>query len=1273
MPILLVLDIVGLTFCFVLSAALALLVGAADFRRAVNRVFVSFALMECGWAATSLLLRLALWFRTGSPQTLLGLATIFFAAMSPSLLVFCALYVRAKLRWLVVGTVVLVLVLLSAVPWLLNGTLLGGAELRANGTVLYHMSPLGEAGSFLPVACLAASLVLIGTARRRRTDRFIAISIAFLLAGYVLGGILQVSAPVMSLALTAGVALLGWGIVRRQLLNPLRDLTLDLRERAHRQDLIAQVSRRTTMLLDLDELLPEAVRLIRDSFDYFTVSLFLVQGTELVLSASTLPELQADPRRIRLRIGEEGICGAAAAAGAPILVGDVSKDTRYVVMAKDVQTRSELAVPIQRSGRVIGVLDVQSARLEGFTQADVLTQQTIADQLSIAIENARLYEETRRRAERLALVNRTSSAAGAVLDLDELLATIYREVTPIFEADAFFIALYDPEAGGLEFRILVDEGMREPPLREPLGTGLTARVITQRRPLLVNGMVRDAANGLPPETWGTGKIPTSWIGVPMLVGERIIGVMSVQTYRDRLYEEDDLLLAATIGDQVAVAVENARLYETVRLELDVRQRTEEGLRESEEKFRNLAEESPNMIFINRGGRVVYANRQCEVTMGYTREELYSPDFSFQRMTAPGYEPLLERNFRRHMRAEEVLPYEYTMLTRTGRRIDAILTTKLIRYGEQPAILGIITDITTRARTGRLVQSLNTAALAMEQALTPAEIFPAASRVLSALGHDTAIFLAEPGRTLRVHSWTVAVASGTHVVSTDTGSPVSFDASRLVAQALDSRATLFATPEEGGLERLYADAGIPGGTGSRSAGVIIAPLVVGEELIGVLVLSGSDVSRDDVPIYAVFAHQAAAAWRKTRLMRDLQASLQQLRQTQEQLLSAQKMEAVGRLAGGIAHDFNNLLTVISGYTSLLAETVPADSPSQGDLGQIRNTIKRASALTSRLLAFSRKQILQPTVMDMNRVVSASLSLLRPLIGEDIELAVHLAPQPVSVRADHSQMEQVLMNLAVNARDAMPGGGRLLVQTGVVDFGQGGPPVFSAPGKDSLARLPADLSPGSWVVLRVQDNGVGMSEETREHIFEPFFTTKEEGKGSGLGLSTVYGIVTQSGGKVRVDSVLGRGSAFTVCLPRVGESADSEAEAEPPNAGPPGAGTILLVEDEVGVRELARRVLERAGYRVITAASAREALLIAEGSTVLECVVTDVVMPGGMSGVEMGERLSRSRPSLPVLYMSGYTDDARFHANGETRLPFLGKPFLASELLQKLHELLKKKQP
>ncbi len=1270
----LVVDIAGLALSLAISTALVMIVSGAGLRRRLNRDFVLFALMQTGWAAGSLLVRLTLWLQSGSPMGMLTLSAVSFSLMGLFLLMFTFRYVGIRGRW-TRWTIIALLcaVLAHAVP-LIEGKLVSRPRLDPAGFVSYSLTAWGLLASMIPVLCILASLALLWVRRRHAREPFIIVSVTFLFAGFLIGGLLNLHMPFMSITTTVSLSILGWGVVRRQLFNPLRELTADLRERAHRQELTAQISRRTATLLELDELLVQAVTLIQETFDYFTVGVFLIDGDELVLHASTLPSAHAYSKLFRLKVGVEGICGWVAAAGKPLLVADVSREPRYVKLIDDARVRSELAVPIRRGDRVIGVLDVQSAERDAFTEKDLVTQQTIADQLSSAIENARLYEETRRRAERLALVNRISTAAGSVLDLGDLLETVYREVTPIFEADAFFIALYDAQANALDYRIRVDEGVREPQERHPLGVGLASRVILERKPLLINHVSPDEAQGS--RAWGRGKTPVSWIGVPMLLAERIIGVLSVHTYRMHPYDEEDLQLAATIADRVGMALENARLYEEVRLELAERERTQKGLMESEEKFRNLAEQSPNMIFIFGKGGVMYANRQCGLSLGYPREQFYAPGFNFRTLTAPGYESMVEENLRRHAAGEEVEPYEYSLIASGGRRIDAILTTKLMRYDGVPAILGIVTDITVRKRTEQLLQSMNAAALAMEQALTPAEIFPVAARVLSTLDLDSAIFLTDGDapRRLVPYCWGSGSSGEVRVQkSADAVGPaLGIDEVAAVAEAMDARRAVLTalSPEE--LGRLSAGGTWPLWPG-RPAGplvAILAPLSVGEDIFGLLIVSGEDLGADDMQVFTAFAHQAAAAWRKTRLMRDLEGSLQQLRQTQDQLLHAQKMEAIGRLAGGIAHDFNNMLTVISGYTSLLTDAMESNAPALSDLGQIRNTIKRASALTSRLLAFSRKQILQPAVLDINKVVANSVTLLRPLIGEDIELVVHLAPVSLCVRADHYQIEQILMNLAVNARDAMPGGGKLLLETAGLEMGADGTASFGESETGFHAIPPAGLAAGPYVLLRVQDNGVGMSEETRERIFEPFFTTKDEGKGSGLGLSTVYGIITQSGGRVRVETALSRGTTFTVCIPRVPAVDENAAADDTPPPPRSGSGTVLLVEDESDVRELARRVLEKGGYQVIPVASAREALLIAEGSAVIDAVVTDVVMPGGMSGVEMGERLSRTRPTLPVLYMSGYTDDARIHGKtGSERLQFLGKPFQPAELLARVQTMVK----
>ncbi len=624
MPFLLIVDLTSFGLSLMVSTSLALIVAGADLRTPLNRSFLLFALLETAWAVLSLLLRLALWLRMGAPEHLLWGATLSFALMGPLLFLFAVRQARLRSRWAILAAIAAVAAIGAAAFPLFHGDLISDPTLSATGLVHFQLASWGYLGAILPGSCFVLSVVVFVTSRREGSQRFMAISAVLLLLGLGIGALERLGFPLMSVATLTSVSLLGWVIVRRQLFNPLRELTGDLRERAHRQELVAKVSQSTTATLEMDELLLQAARLIQSSFQYFRVGIFLIEGDQLVLMASTYPAAQAYSGKFRLTVGKEGICGWVASSGQSLLVGDVSKEPRYVKLVESVTARSELAVPIRRGKKVIGVLDVQSALPNAFTASDLFTLQTIADQLSSAIENARLYEETRRRAERLSLVNRISSAAGSVLDLGDLLETVYREMTHIFSADAFYLALYDPATNSLDYRLQVDEGLRVPQEREPVGAGLTSRVIVERRPILVNDLA-SSGEGFPhPETWGTGKVPISWIGVPMLSRDRLVGVISVQTYREHHYDAEDLQLAATIADQVAVAVENARLYEEARQELAVRQRAEKVLRESEEKFRNLAEQSPNMIFIWSSGRIVYANRQCSVMMGYTRPSSTTP-------------------------------------------------------------------------------------------------------------------------------------------------------------------------------------------------------------------------------------------------------------------------------------------------------------------------------------------------------------------------------------------------------------------------------------------------------------------------------------------------------------------------------------------------------------------------------------------------------------------------------------------------------------------------
>lgn len=406
---------------------------------------------------------------------------------------------------------------------------------------------------------------------------------------------------------------------------------------------------------------------------------------------------------------------------------------------------------------------------------------------------------------------------------------------------------------------------------------------------------------------------------------------------------------------------------------------------------------------------------------------------------------------------------------------------------------------------------------------------------------------------------------------------------------------------------------------------------------------------------IISHELQYAGKRVALV--VAQDISERRHLESQLRQAQKMEAVGRLAGGVAHDFNNLLMVIKGHTELLLNVLESSDQITRKIEQIDKSADRATALTRQLLAFSRRQVLQPQVINVNSIVEEMGKLLPRLIGEDIELVIRADEGLGTIRADASQMEQVIMNLAVNARDAMPNGGKLVIETANVNIDHA-----------YTASHPL-MKPGPYIQLVVTDNGTGMDAETQTHIFEPFFTTKDKGKGTGLGLATVYGIVKQSGGFIWVYSEVGKGTSFKIYLPRVNQAEDPAGISRPSTDVPTGTETVLLAEDEQDVREIAREFLESGGYRVIEAKDGAEAIeLAAQHRGEVQLLVTDMVMPG-MTGQELAVRLQSEHPGLCVIFMSGYSEHAATEmAHADPSIRLLTKPFSRAAILRTVGETL-----
>ena len=597
---------------------------------------------------------------------------------------------------------------------------------------------------------------------------------------------------------------------------------------------------------------------------------------------------------------------------------------------------------------------------------------------------------------------------------------------------------------------------------------------------------------------------------------------------------------------------------------------------------------------------------------------------------------------------------------------SILGAPIFFQGQQVAIFGIYRDVTERKRKERLFRALNQVALAMQGALTHQQIIDAVAAEFERLGYKWTILLLDGGRSvLKVKH----LSFDTNLIKTverlwgvtapELRVPIDCDEAliavigkgetRFVEDSTDLVRAMVPEAAKNLAARFVKTLGI-----TRTIG---APLMEEGSIIGLFGVHSTALIPEDVPAITAFANQLSAAWQKVSLIDKLENNITELQQTQAQLIQAQKMEAVGRLAGGIAHDFNNLLTVIRGYSELLLNEYDLESSVQETVEEIRKAGVQASQLTAHLLAFSRKQMFRPRVVNINDTVRGMEKILRRLIGEDIELETQLEENLAPIRIDPHHIEQVIMNLAVNARDAMPEGGRLRLETANTYLGS-----------DFVLKNP-EVDEGSYVLLAMTDTGSGIEEDILPQIFEPFFTTKERGRGTGLGLSTVYGIVKQSLGYIYVDNAPHRGARFTMYFPPSDGEAVSTSTAEESRQALEGTEKILLVEDEETVRHLTESILVRSGYRVISAANAEQALNLSTSELEeIRVLITDVIMPG-MNGRILARKLEEAYPELKVLFLSGYAADVTgAELSGDQPGELLQKPFSRVDLLRKLRQLI-----
>jgi PAS domain S-box-containing protein len=685
--------------------------------------------------------------------------------------------------------------------------------------------------------------------------------------------------------------------------------------------------------------------------------------------------------------------------------------------------------------------------------------------------------------------------------------------------------------------------------------------------------------------------------------------------------------------------ERGRVYRMAGLARDVtdHKRAEEALRTSEERFRQIAENVREVFYILDidSFNLIYVSPAYEEIWGRKVGEVLANPVAWFDSVHPEDAPRLMESMSSPGQGFSV---EYRVVRPDGEVRWIWGRGFPVRDGNGRVYreVGISEDITARKLAEDALRGAE--AVAQGTAERMRAVATAAAAVIGAPSHATLRDVLQDAcrRVVPFDAFFLAAYDAeSHefydIGGTDSGVPV--PPSRIPAdgtpagRVLESRRSLIT---HDGADPRVRDA-ILTGTGRRSESAIRTPILAGERPLGIISIQSYTpglYTAEDVEVVEALAALAATALENLRLAEEQREAEEALRDSQTQLLQAQKMEAVGRLAGGIAHDFNNMLMAIGGHAELLHTDGAFPEAYRWQAEEISRAVNRAAELTRQLLAFSRKQVMQPRSISVNAVVADLESMLRRLIGEDVCLRTSLSPTLGVVSADPGQLGQVLMNLAVNARDAMPLGGTLTIETANVELA------------GEYTTTHSEMEPGRYVMLAVSDTGEGMDEATRQRIFEPFFTTKPQGKGTGLGLSTVYGIVRQSGGHVWVYSEPGHGTAFKIYLPREDAPAEEPSPEVPSRARVGGTETILLVEDEDVVRALLRMFLERQGYTVLDAPGGDEALRLAEGHGSVDLLLTDVIMPG-MSGRELAQHVRERWTGARVIYMSGYTDDAIVH--------------------------------
>lgn len=1025
------------------------------------------------------------------------------------------------------------------------------------------------------------------------------------------------------------------------------------REQRHLAEAMHQVGLALGSTLDPDAVLDQLLEQMVSVIPYDAACVMLIDQDIVRIARTRGYErfgLQtAQLTRLEFQLSKTGNLRCIFETGAPAIVADTWADPSWVRFPDLEFIRSWIGAPIAVQGQIVGVLSLDSVEPGFYRPAHLRLLISFAAQAALALQNARLFDAEARQRKEAETLWSAAQALGKTLDLCQVFDLILQELQKVVPYDSASVhqleGSYSKIIGGRGFPnpeqiigLSFDTTRTDNPNRE---------VVLARAPIILDDASAQYAE-FRRSPHALAQIH-SWLGVPLLFGDRLIGMLALDKREIGFYNQEHARLVAAFATQAAIAIENARLFEAERKQLALAQTLQQ----------------------------VGALLTAQLTLDQVFERIFDLlaqviDYDTVAVHSVGDDGKLYLGAARGFADRAVVDkfidtYGQEMLSEDWIRAGMLVisdTSAAQRWIQMPGLDHIRSWIGAAMFVrDRLVGILNV------DSKTPNAYNEEDGATVAAFANQAAIAIensrlytqAQREIEERARVETSLRQSQEALRASEAQYRTTLDAMRDIIHVVDANLQIVLVNKA----FLQWQEGI-----GHAAGL------VGQNLFDVLPFLPERVRGEYERVLATGC-SVASEWhgqsqgqdyynevlrtpvldgeRVTHVVTVIHDTTERKR-LEAQFRQAQKMEIFGRLAGGVAHDFNNMLTAIMGYSELILDGLTRDDPNFEELVEIMHVSERAAELTKQLLVFSRKQDVEFQTLSINEVVSSVERMLLRLIGEDIELKAVLEPEAGCIKADRAQIEQALLNLVVNARDAMPQGGRLIIQTENVVLDQAYTSRYAA------------IPPGEYVLVLVSDTGIGMNEDTQNWLFEPFFTTKEPGKGTGLGLTTVYWIVQQCKGYVDVKSNLGEGTIFYLYFPRVQTLVQTQLEAvEKPNES--GSETILLAEDEVLVRNLAERILSRSGYRVLVAQDGREALdLCRTYSGCIDLLLTDVVMPH-LSGRELAEQVLVLRPQIKVLYMSGHIDDTIiYHGVQRSEFAFLQKPFSLRSLTAKVREVL-----